>query len=212
MQGAEAGGHQGTFLNASPNGAPLATLLDEVRAVTALPLVAGGAIMTGDDATAALASGASAVALGTALLLSPEAGTTETHRRALRDARFGETVVTRAYTGRFGRGLANRFAREFGGLAPAAYPEVHHLTRPLPRRGQRCEQPRRPQPLGGNRLATGDRGACRRHRQPDRPRPASHLTSSPPATWRRTPFGSSALTARHPRRPRARLRAWRAGS
>lgn len=41
------------------------------------------------------------------------------------------TILTRAYTGRFARGLANRFALDHDGQAPQAYPEVHHLTRPL---------------------------------------------------------------------------------
>jgi nitronate monooxygenase len=38
--------------------------------------------------------------------------------------------VTRAFTGRRGRGLVNAFMRAHDG-APSAYPHVHHLTSPL---------------------------------------------------------------------------------
>ena len=40
------------------------------------------------------------------------------------------TELTRAYTGRWARGLANRFIAEHRD-APAAYPQLHHLTAPL---------------------------------------------------------------------------------
>ncbi len=161
VQGTEAGGHQGTFLSTAANSVPLAALVDEVRNVTRLPLVAGGGVMTGADAAAAFTAGASAVVLGTALLLAPEAGTSATHRRALVSARFDETVVTRAYTGRFGRGLANRFALEFGELAPAAYPEVHHLTRPLRAAASAAGNPEVPNLWAGTgwRLATAEPAA-----------------------------------------------------
>src|SRR6202007_1444643 len=68
---------------------------------------------------------------GTALLCPPEAGTSATYRQALLRGLYPDTIVTRAYTGRFARGLANRFAVEHDEAAPQAYPEVHPLTRPL---------------------------------------------------------------------------------
>lgn len=129
VQGTEAGGHQGTFDPSTPN---RTTLLDALRAVRTLglPLVAAGGIMTGDDAHEAMDAGAIAVQVGTALLCTPEAGTSATHRAALLDHRYDDTVITRAFSGRWARGLANRFAREHAD-APAGYPQLHHLTRPL---------------------------------------------------------------------------------
>jgi nitronate monooxygenase len=47
------------------------------------------------------------------------------------DGLYPDTILTRAYSGRFARGLANPFALDHDGQAPQAYPEVHHLTRPL---------------------------------------------------------------------------------
>ncbi len=130
VQGTEAGGHQGTFANGEPNRTPLLDALALVQAAVDLPLVAAGGIMTALDAQAAFDAGAQAVQIGTALLCTPEAGTSAVHRAALLDQRYPGTVLTRAFTGRWARGLANRFTADFSD-APAGYPQVHFLTRPL---------------------------------------------------------------------------------
>jgi nitronate monooxygenase len=130
VQGAEAGGHQGTFAGEAPNRTPLREALSAVRATVELPLIATGAIMTASDAVAAIDAGAAAVQIGTALLCTPEAGTSAPYRRALLERRYADTIVTRAFSGRWARGLANRFALEHQD-APGGYPQVHHLTRPL---------------------------------------------------------------------------------
>jgi nitronate monooxygenase len=128
VQGAEAGGHRGSWRDVDDDDLPLLELLARVRDELELPLVATGGIATRDGVLAALAAGAEAVQVGTAFLLAPEAGTSELHRRAL--ASPGETAITRAFTGRRARGIVNRFMRDHPG-APAAYPHVHHLTGPL---------------------------------------------------------------------------------
>ncbi|MGN6608871.1 MAG: nitronate monooxygenase [Jatrophihabitans sp.] len=130
-QGTEAGGHQGSFLDRRANTTPLGMLLAELRDTTALPIVAAGGLMTGADIAAVLAAGAEAAQLGTAFLDADEAGTAAVHRASLHSDAFTETVLTRAYSGRYARGLLNRFAREHSATAPEAYPQVHHLTRPL---------------------------------------------------------------------------------
>ncbi|MFI5646782.1 nitronate monooxygenase [Kitasatospora sp. NPDC051705] len=130
VQGPEAGGHRGTHRVADePDGAPLLDLLPAVRAVTALPLIAAGGLGDGPAVAAALRAGAVAVQLGTALLRADESGAPAAHRSAL--TAMPETVVTRAFTGRPARGLRNDFIDRYGRYAPPAYPEVHHLTRPL---------------------------------------------------------------------------------
>jgi nitronate monooxygenase len=128
VQGLEAGGHRGGPGDRPGEHHSLLTALQLVRAATALPLVATGGIMTGSAAAAATCAGAVGVALGTAFLDCPEAGTSPVHRRALRS---GEpTALTRAFTGRTARGLRNRFMVEYAD-APAAYPEVHFMTAPI---------------------------------------------------------------------------------
>jgi nitronate monooxygenase len=135
-QGAEAGGHRAVFRDdgRSPGGGELIgrrELLRQVRDVTSLPVAVAGGLSTGADVADALLHGAVAAVLGTAFLCCSEAGTSATHRRALLERRYPETIVTRAFTGRPARGLRNEFADEFDAGAPAAYPEVHAMTRPM---------------------------------------------------------------------------------
>jgi nitronate monooxygenase len=129
VQGTEAGGHRGGFDDAAPGAFGLLALLQLVRAETELPLIATGGIVSGAGIAAVLAAGAAAAQLGSALMLTPEAGTSAPHREAL--ASEGETALTRAFSGRTARGIVNSFLREHDRDAPSAYPEVHHLTAPL---------------------------------------------------------------------------------
>ncbi|QOR82919.1 nitronate monooxygenase [Geobacillus stearothermophilus] len=133
VQGAEAGGHRASFGNdpEKDEALELFPLLARVRAAVRVPLAAAGGIMDGRGIAAALKAGASAVQLGTAFLRCPESGAHPLHKQALADPRFVETAVTRAFTGRPARGLVNRFMAEYRALAPAAYPHVHHMTKPL---------------------------------------------------------------------------------
>ena len=129
VQGAEAGGHQGSFddTDAAPIG--LLALLQLVRTATTLPLLAAGGIANGHGVASVIAAGASAAQIGTCLMLTPEAGTSRPHRAAF--ARDAPTALTRAFSGRRARGIVNRFMREHGVAAPKAYPQVHYLTAPL---------------------------------------------------------------------------------
>jgi nitronate monooxygenase len=129
VQGVEAGGHRGSFDPRRPGALGLLALLQLVRRRTDLPLVATGGIADGAAVAAVLAASASAAQLGTAFMLTTEAGTADAHRRAVRGS--ARTVLTRAFTGRPARGIENRFIREHEVAAPLAYPEVHYLTAPL---------------------------------------------------------------------------------
>jgi nitronate monooxygenase len=132
VQGPEAGGHRGTYdPTALPATQPLSGLLAEVNARIAVPVVAAGGLMTAEDVDGVLRGGAAAAQLGTAFLLADEAGSTPVHRAALQDPNFTETVVTRAFSGRYARGLRNRFIEEHEAQAPLGYPQIHYLTSPL---------------------------------------------------------------------------------
>ncbi|MHA3020114.1 nitronate monooxygenase [Mycobacterium sp. BMJ-28] len=132
VQGPAAGGHRGTYDPAArPAGQPLDGLLAEVLAATEVPVVAAGGLMTAEDVGRVLAAGAAAAQLGTAFLLADEAGSSPVHRAALQNPEFTETVVTKAFSGRYARGLRNRFIDEHDGAAPLGYPEVHYLTSPV---------------------------------------------------------------------------------
>jgi nitronate monooxygenase len=129
VQGVEAGGHRGGFDNETPGDVGLVALLQLVREVTELPLVATGGIANGRGVAAVLAAGAAAAQLGTAFMLTPEAGTSPAHRGALSGER--RTALTRAFTGRTARGIENRFMAEHEAEVPHAYPDVHNITAPL---------------------------------------------------------------------------------
>ncbi|GGF16340.1 NAD(P)H-dependent flavin oxidoreductase [Williamsia phyllosphaerae] len=132
VQGPEAGGHRSTFsVDATPPTTPLDELLPAVRAAVSVELIASGGVASGSDVARLLDLGADAVAIGTLLLDTPEAGTSGAHRRALGDPSFSTTVLTRAFSGRPARGLDNAFHRDLHELAPAAFPELNTLTSPL---------------------------------------------------------------------------------
>lgn len=138
VQGYEAGGHRASFAaDEAPYG--LLALLQLVGAQERVPLVAAGGLASGRGVAGALAAGARAAQVGTAFLRCPEAGTADVHRVAL--ARPAPTAITRAFTGKPARGIVNRFMREHGDAAPAAYPEIHHVTAPLRQAGRRRGDP-----------------------------------------------------------------------
>ena len=132
MQGPAAGGHRATFDPATPPcDTPLLQLLKEIRVDVDVPVVASGGVATADDVARVLAAGAVAAQLGTAFLLADEAGTHRTHRAALRDMAFPDTVVTRAFTGRYARALRNGFVDRYGNQAPFGFPQIGLMTAPL---------------------------------------------------------------------------------
>ena len=135
VQGVEAGGHRGVFVDDdAQSDLTLLAALQLVGATVDLPLVAAGAIMTGAAVAAVLVAGASAAQLGTAYLRTPEAATSDAQRAAT--ATDTPTVLTRAFSGRSARGIRNRLHALYGDDAPRAYPEVSHLTAPLRAHGR----------------------------------------------------------------------------
>ncbi|AFZ68628.1 NAD(P)H-dependent flavin oxidoreductase [Deinococcus peraridilitoris] len=131
-QGSEAGGHRGTFLHPAEEAlvgtlALVAQLVDAVR----IPVIASGGIMDGRGIRAVLTLGAHGVQLGTAFLLTPEAGTSAPYRAALGRAQDHVTTLTRAFSGRLARGLSNRVTREFPQEALLPYPYQNALTRSM---------------------------------------------------------------------------------
>jgi len=131
-QGYEAGAHRGTFANDDEPGRDygLLSLIGEVARVTSLPQVAAGGIMDPRQVRAVIAAGAVAAQCGTAFLRCPESGAHPRYKAALTDPHYTATTLTRAFSGRLARGLANQFIRDHQD-APAAYPEINNATRPL---------------------------------------------------------------------------------
>jgi len=91
-------------------------IVDAVR----VPVIAAGGIADARGIVAAFALGASAVQIGTAYLLCPEAKITAVHRQVLRKSKDNGTVVTNVFTGRPARVIVNRLIHEVGPMSDDA--------------------------------------------------------------------------------------------
>ena len=120
-QGVEAGGHRGLFLSEDLH-SQLGTLalVPPVCAAVDIPVIAAGGIADAAGVAAAMALGASAVQVGTAFLLCPEALTSDVHRAALKSDAASVTALTNVFTGRPARSIVNRVMRELGPISAAA--------------------------------------------------------------------------------------------
>jgi nitronate monooxygenase len=130
VQGTEAGGHRGSFVDdENAAGSGLLALLRVVAAEVPLPLIGTGGIADGAALAAVLCAGAAMGQIGTALMLAPEAATSPAQRAILTERI--PTRLTRAFSGRLARGMVNRFLLEHSDNAPVAYPEIHYVTSPV---------------------------------------------------------------------------------
>jgi nitronate monooxygenase len=132
-QGSEAGGHRGTFAGPAEKGlvgglALVPRIADAVR----VPVVAAGGIMDGRGIAAALALGAAGVQMGTAFLACRESGADPAYKEAVL-ARGDDdgTVLTRAFSGKLARGIANRFTEAMASAPLLPFPLQNGLTADL---------------------------------------------------------------------------------
>jgi nitronate monooxygenase len=131
--GIESGGHRGTFIGHQEDAnLPSHALWPGVAQALAIPVIAAGGIMDGFDIRAALALGAVAVQMGTAFIVTDESGIHPAHRKRLLDG-HGHTRLTRSFSGRYARGIDNRFMREMAAVEEQfpPYPVQNALTGPI---------------------------------------------------------------------------------
>ena len=161
-QGTEAGGHTGRV-------ATMALVPQVVDAVgDRVPVVAAGGIVDGRGLAAALALGADGVWVGTRFIATPEARSVTGYKDVLLRSHEDDTVVTRAYTGKTCRVIANRYTQ--------AYETGEAQAERFPAQVLRSMQDGR-QPPGRRR---GDRGGRPRPRVlPRRPGRGRHRQPGP---------------------------------
>jgi enoyl-[acyl-carrier protein] reductase II len=117
-QGTEAGGHTGQI-------ATLALVPQVVDAVgDKVPVVAAGGIFDGRGLAAALTLGADGVWVGTRFIATPEARSVLGYKDALLATAEDGTIVTRAYTGKTCRVIANDYT--------GSYDKGERETKPFP--------------------------------------------------------------------------------
>ncbi|RZL38388.1 MAG: nitronate monooxygenase [Rubrivivax sp.] len=131
-QGYEGGGHRGGFLGTA-EGALIGTmaLVPLLADALDIPVIAAGGIADARGVAAAQALGASAVTVGTAFLLVDECPLSPAYRAALLAAGDADSTLTRAFSGRLARGVANRVTRELEGVALPAFPQPNAASRPM---------------------------------------------------------------------------------
>ncbi|HEY4336373.1 MAG TPA: nitronate monooxygenase [Puia sp.] len=121
--GFEAGGHRPSFLDsAEASTTGTFVLVQLIREKVKIPVIAAGGIATGRGIAAALILGADAAQIGTAFLATDESNALPVHKEMLFSDAAKYTTLTRAFTGRLGRGLTSRISREHAGKEPAHLP------------------------------------------------------------------------------------------
>jgi len=121
--GFEAGGHRPSFL--APAEASITgtfVLVQLIREKVKTPVIAAGGIANGKGIAAALTLGADAVQIGTAFLACDESNALPIHRQMLFSQAAKYTTLSRAYTGRLGRGISSRIAKEISGKEKEVLP------------------------------------------------------------------------------------------
>jgi len=114
--GFEAGGHRPSFLSAAETSLTgTFVLLQLIKEKVKTPLIAAGGIASGRGVAAALTLGADAVQVGTAFLACEESGASHLHKRMLFSNTAKYTTLTRAFTGRLGRGITTKLAKDVAG-------------------------------------------------------------------------------------------------
>jgi nitronate monooxygenase len=114
--GFEAGGHRPSFL--APSEVSVTgtfVLIQLIKEKVKTPIIAAGGIASGRGIAAALTLGADAAQIGTAFLATDESGALPIHREILFSNAAKYTTLSRAFTGRLGRGITSRIAKEVMG-------------------------------------------------------------------------------------------------
>jgi nitronate monooxygenase len=133
-QGHEAGGHRGTFqLEVERSLVGTMALIPQIVDAVKVPVIAAGGIMDGRGVAAALMLGAGAAQLGTAFLTVEESGAHAVYKKAILESTDDSTALTQAFSGRYARGIRNKFLEEMAAHEAdiPAYPIQNALTRDI---------------------------------------------------------------------------------
>jgi nitronate monooxygenase len=131
LQGIEAGGHRGTFIENMPlPKISLSSLLTQVVNKVRVPVIAAGGINNAQTIHAAFNSGAMAVQVGTAFIGTAESAAIPSYKAMVGTATGDNTVLTRAFSGRWARGFRNEMMTriEDSGIVIPPFPIQVGLT------------------------------------------------------------------------------------
>ncbi|HTH54593.1 MAG TPA: nitronate monooxygenase [Cyclobacteriaceae bacterium] len=109
VQGIEAGGHRGSFVGDRIPQVAGISLLSQVRDEIKAPLIYAGGIYNARTLLAAQTLGAQGFQVGSLLLGSTESALKEFEKEKLQNVDESEIVLTRSFSGRYARGIKNKF-------------------------------------------------------------------------------------------------------
>ena len=121
--GFESGGHRPSFLDqAELSTTGTFALIQLIKDKVKIPVVAAGGIANGRGIAGAFKLGADAVQIGTAFLATEESGALPIHKEFLFSDAAKSTTLSRAYTGRLGRGITTKITRDILTVTDKALP------------------------------------------------------------------------------------------
>ncbi|HWL26031.1 MAG TPA: nitronate monooxygenase [Ureibacillus sp.] len=134
VQGSEAGGHRGTFIDGyQESQVGLMSLIPQVVDNVSIPVISAGGIMDARGLMASICLGAKGVQMGTAFLTCVESGAHKVHKEAILNANEDQTLLTRSFSGKWARGIKNKFIlkmKKHEDLLPD-YPVQNTLTQDI---------------------------------------------------------------------------------
>lgn len=136
IQGEEAGGHRGSFVNPVQL-VSLHNLLADIKDVISIPIIAAGGIATKDQIQRAIEAGAQAVQIGTAFIVSKESGAADIYKQKILEADEDVTVLTNVFSGKLARGIKNDFMVSMEDKKIAPYPYQNDFTKNIRARAQK---------------------------------------------------------------------------
>lgn len=135
LQGEEAGGHRGSFIEPFQL-VPLQELLLQAQRKITIPIIAAGGIATKEQLQHAIEAGAEAVQIGTAFVVSEESGAPNVHKQQILLADEDVTALSNVFSGKLARGIENDFMIFMEGNKIAPYPYQNDLTKSIRARAQ----------------------------------------------------------------------------
>ncbi len=132
VQGIEAGGHRGSFLEETIPQIGGMSLLAQVTENVDLPIIYAGGIYNAKTLLAAKTLGADGFQIGSLFLGSTESALQDFEKHRLRNTKENEIVLTKSFSGRYARGIRNAFIKEIENsefILP--YPYQNKLTAEL---------------------------------------------------------------------------------
>lgn len=123
------GGHRGNFLgDVEKKLFLLSDLISQFSNEMKIPVIAAGGIMNSEHLKLALQLGASGAQIGTAFLTCAESGSTQLYKKMLLSQTDDQTVLTRAFSGKYARSINNKFIQRMKDKNILDYPIQNALT------------------------------------------------------------------------------------